>query len=59
MAQMGHCRSSNGRKVKRLQEPALRALYCDRTSIYEALLDEARRPTLRNSQASGHSHIDV
>ena len=59
MAQMGHFRSSNESKVKRVQEPALQTIYCDRTSTYEALLDEARRPTLRNLQASGHSHIDV
>lgn len=31
-----------------LQELALRAIYCDRASTYEALLDKARLPTLCN-----------
>jgi len=41
-----HCRSSDERELERLQERALRALYCDRTSTYEALLEKARLPTL-------------
>ncbi|PFX16582.1 RNA-directed DNA polymerase from mobile element jockey [Stylophora pistillata] len=43
-----HCRSSDERKLKRLQERAMRAIYCDRASTYEALLDKARLPTLCN-----------
>lgn len=43
-----HCRSSDERKLERLQELALRAIYCDRASTYEALLDKARLPTLCN-----------
>ena len=43
-----HCRSSDKRKLERLQERALRAIYCDRTSTYEALLEKARLPTLCN-----------
>ena len=43
-----HCRSSDERKLERLQERALRAIYCDRTSTYEALLENARLPTLCN-----------
>ena len=33
-----HCRSTDERKLERLQERALRAIYCDRASTYEALL---------------------
>ena len=43
-----HCRSTDERKLERLQERALRAIYCDRTSTYEALLEKARLPTLCN-----------
>ena len=43
-----HWRSSDERKLERLQERALRAIYCDRTSTYEALLEKARLPTLCN-----------
>ena len=43
-----HCRSSDERKLERLQERALRAIYRDRTSTYEALLEKARLPTLCN-----------
>ena len=43
-----HCRSSDERKIERLQERALRAIYCDRISTYEALLEKARLPSLRN-----------
>ena len=43
-----HCRSSDERKTERLQERASWAFYCGRTRTYEALLDKARLPTLRN-----------
>ena len=43
-----HCRSSDERKLERLQERALRAIYRDRTSTYEALLEKTRLPTLCN-----------
>ena len=43
-----HRRLSNERKIERLQERALWAIYCDNISIYEALLGKAKLPTLRN-----------
>lgn len=43
-----HCRSSDERKIERLQERASWAIYCGRTRTYEALLDKARLPTLSN-----------
>ena len=43
-----HCRSSDERKLERLQERALRAIYCDRTGTYEALLEKARLPGTPN-----------
>ena len=43
-----HCRSSDMRKIERLLGRALRVIYCDRTSTYEALLDKSRLPQLRN-----------
>ena len=41
-----HCRSSDERKLERLQER--RAIYWERTSTYEAFLEKARLPTLCN-----------
>ena len=35
-------------KLERLQERALRAIYCDRIGTYEALLEKARLPTFCN-----------
>ena len=43
-----NCRSWDERKVERLQERALRAIYCDKSSPYEELLKKANLPTLRN-----------
>ena len=43
-----HCHSSDERKLERLQERALRAIYCDRTSTSEALPEKARLPMLCN-----------
>lgn len=43
-----HCRSTDERKLERLQERALRAIYCDRNATYEELLEKARLPTLCN-----------
>ena len=43
-----HCHSTDERKLERLQERALRAIYCDRTGTYEALLEKGRLPTLCN-----------
>ena len=40
------CRSSDARKLERIQEPALRAVYCDNKSTYEELLHRAKVPTL-------------
>ena len=42
------CRASNSRKLERVQERALRAFYCDRSSSYEKLLNMANLRTLRN-----------
>ena len=42
------CKSSNSRKLERVQERALRAVYCDWTSTYEQLLSLANLPTLLN-----------
>ena len=40
------CRSSHARKLERIQERALRAVYCDNRSTYEELLHRAKQPTL-------------
>ena len=40
------CKSSDSRKLERVQERALRAGYCDWTSTYEQLLSLANLPTL-------------
>ena len=40
------CRSSDARKLERIQERALRAVYCDNKSTYEELLQKANLPTL-------------
>jgi len=40
------CRSSDARKLERIQERALRAVYCDNKSTYEELLQRAKLPTL-------------
>ena len=42
------CRASDSRKLERVQERALRAFYCDRSSSYEKLLNMANLCTLRN-----------
>ena len=39
------CRSSDATKLERIQERALRALYCDNKSTYEELLHRAKLPT--------------
>ena len=43
-----HCCLLDEVKVERFQERALGAIYCGRSSTYEAVLNEARLPTLRN-----------
>ena len=40
------CRSSDASKLERIQERALRAVYCDNKSTYEELLQRAKLPTL-------------
>ena len=40
------CRSSYARKLERIQERALHAVYCDNKSTYEELLQRAKLPTL-------------
>ena len=43
-----HCKASDGRKLERVQERALRTVYCNRTSDYETLLKWANLSTLFN-----------
>ena len=40
------CRASDTRKLERIQERALRSVYCDNVSSYETLLQRASLPTL-------------
>jgi len=42
------CCSSDTRKLERVQEKALRAIYCNRNDTYEDLLTMAKLPTLYN-----------
>ncbi len=44
------CRSSDSRKLERIQEQALRAIYNTKTELYENLLSKAKLPSLRNRQ---------
>ena len=45
---MAFCRSNDARKLERLQERGLRAVYRDRSASYSRLLQRARLPTLMN-----------
>ena len=40
------CRSSDARKLERIQERALRAVYCDNKLTYEEVFHRAKLPTL-------------
>ena len=42
------CKASDNRKIERLQERALRAVYRTKTDSYETLLNRARLPSLHN-----------
>ena len=42
------CKASDSRKVERIQERALRAVYKTKSDTYETLLNRARQPTLHN-----------
>ena len=42
------CKASDSRKLERVQERALRAIYCDSNSTYPELLERAKLPTLYN-----------
>ncbi len=42
------CKASDGRKLERIQERALRAIYKSKAESYEELLKQAKIPTLRN-----------
>jgi len=42
------CRCSDGRKLERLQERGLRAVYRDKRASYQQLLERAELPTLLN-----------
>ena len=43
-----HCKASDARKLERVQERALRAVYNNKTATYEELLSKARLPSLAN-----------
>ena len=42
------CRASDSRKIERLQERGLRAVYKDHYATYSELLERAQLPTLKN-----------
>ena len=42
------CKASDSRKLERVQERGLRAVYCNWNSTYSELLNSARLPTLLN-----------
>ena len=42
------CKASDARKLERVQERALRAVYNNKTATYEELLSKARLPSLAN-----------
>ena len=42
------CKARDSRKLERVQERALRAIYCDSNSTYPELLERAKLPTLYN-----------
>ena len=42
------CKASDSRKLERVQERALRAIYCDSNSTYPELLQRAKLPALYN-----------
>ena len=42
------CAASDARKLERVQEKALRAVYCSKTATYDTLLEMAKLPTLRS-----------
>lgn len=46
-------KASDTRKLERIQEKALRAIYCDRVSSYEELLAAAGLPTLFDRRLQG------
>ena len=53
------CRSSDARKLERIQERALttRAVYCDNKSTYEELLQRAKLPTLHTRRLQAFATI--
>ena len=51
------CRSSDARKLERIQEQALRTVYCDNKSTYEELLLRAKLLTLRTRRLQAISII--
>ena len=42
------CKASDSRKLERVQERGLRAVFCDKNSSYDQLLVQAKLPTLQN-----------
>ena len=42
------CKASDARKIERVQERALRAVYNDRNATYEDLLEKGRLSSLEN-----------
>ena len=49
------CRSSDARKLERIQERALRAVYCDNKSTDEELLHRAKLPTLHTRRLQANA----
>ena len=43
------CRASDTRRLKRIQEKGLRAVFNDKNSSYQALLDRVNLPLLKNT----------
>ena len=53
------CRTSDTRRLERIQERGLRALFNDKHSSCEALLDRANLPALKKQAITRYLHLDV
>ena len=51
------CKASDNRKLKRVQERGLRAVYCNKTSSYEKLLLIAKLPRLHNRRLQNIANL--
>ena len=47
------CSVANTKKIEKIQERALRYVYCDYTSSYDELLEKPKMPTSHRRQISG------